>query len=68
MPTATTKLSAKDVKTEASKLGLTWSAITGLVVQRFEDGSALIVVAEGDHADARKLLDHLVTSGMADRA
>ncbi len=66
MPTAT-KLSAKDVKAEASKLGLTWSAITGLVVQRFEDGSALIVVADGDHADARKLLDHLLTSEMADR-
>jgi hypothetical protein len=67
VPTATTKISAEDVKTEASNHCLTWSTITGLVVQRFEDGSALVVVADGDHEDARKLLDHLVTSGMADR-
>jgi hypothetical protein len=67
MATAMTKLSAEDMKMEASKIGLIWSAITGLFIQRFEDGSALVVVAEGDHADARKLVEHLVTSGMAER-
>ena len=54
MPPATTRLSAEDVKTEASKIGLAWSAITGLVVQRFDDGSALVVVPDGTRSASKE--------------
>ncbi len=56
------------IKAEAGKVGLRWPDVTGLLVQHFEDGTALIVVQPGDHPDAEKFVDHLVDVGMADRA
>jgi hypothetical protein len=59
-----TKLSSEAVKEEATKIGLAWHRIQGVEVHPFDNGSMIVVALDG--ADARKLVDHLVTLGMAE--
>jgi hypothetical protein len=63
--TATTRLSYPEIKREASKLGLEWGPLTGLRVTVFEDGTSCLH-AEDAHADAERLLAHLVEHGLAE--
>jgi hypothetical protein len=65
MRTVATKLSPDAIKGEATRLGIVWSEATGLLIHSFEDGSAALVVQPGDHADATRLVDHLVAQGLA---
>jgi hypothetical protein len=66
--TVVAKVPYLTLKAEAGKLGLIWPDMTGLLLLQFGDGTALIVVQPGDHADAERFVDHLVDVGMADGA
>ena len=68
MRTVVAKVPYVTLKAEAGKLGLglIWPDLRGLLVQHFEDGTALIVVQRRNHRDAERFVDHLVHVGMAD--
>ena len=53
------------VKAEAAQLGIVWSELTGIVVTSFEDGTAIFVIRSGAPPDADRLLEHLVSRGLA---
>ncbi len=67
MGTALTALPYATIKQEAASLGLDWAAMTGLRVVSFADGTAMVVVQEGVHEDAEKLLAHLAGRGLVQR-
>ncbi len=68
MRTVVAKVPYLTLKAEAGRVGLVWPDLTGLLVQHFEDGTALLVVQPGDHSDAERFVAHLVEVGMAARA
>ena len=65
MRIAVAKAPYETFKAEAANVGLVWRDLNGLLVQTFEDGTAFVVVQEGDHADADRFVAHLIDVGMA---
>jgi hypothetical protein len=66
--TVVAKVPYSAIKAEAGKVGLLWPDITGLLVQTFDDGTAVVVVQPGDNPAAESFVAHLVDVGMAEDA